>query len=80
MKGKGNMKREMYNIMDSIEDRFRNAVLDALDKAAGHSFGCNGWTDQDLPELFRAIDAQVMRVRARAEKSVEEIVEGKLRS
>jgi len=50
---------------DSKEDKFRHAVLDALDHAAYLCGMPSGWTDQDLPELFRAIDSHRERLEAR---------------
>ncbi len=54
----------LYDKNDSIEGRFRNAVLDALDMAADDSGMFAGWHDEDLAELFKAIDAQRRRVEA----------------
>lgn len=53
--------------LDSDDDRIqrvRDAVLAALDAAAVELYGQErvGWTDGDLPELFRAIDAQANRI------------------
>ena len=48
-------------------EQFRDAVLDALDAAAANSGFGKGWIDEDLPELFRAIDAQHDRCKKRRE-------------
>jgi len=60
---------------DDIIAEFRNRVLLALDQAARDTFrdlyhfdmpiGQEGAIDADLPELFKAIDAQVARVAKR---------------
>lgn len=58
----------MTNDLDYAQECFRNAVLEAMDKAAREIFGdavnrndC-GATDADLPEIFPAVDAQLMRL------------------
>ena len=53
--------------LDKIDARIetvRLAVMAALDTAAAELYGQEniGWKDQDLPELFRAIDAQAERI------------------
>jgi hypothetical protein len=49
---------------DTRIETVRLAVLDALDAAAVELYGQKhiGWKDHDLPELFRAIDAQAERI------------------
>jgi hypothetical protein len=49
---------------DTRIEGVRLAVLAALDAAAVELYGQEhiGWKDQDLPELFRAIDAQAERI------------------
>lgn len=54
---------------DTPEDKFRHHVLNALDAAAESSGLIHGWTDEDLPELFRAIDAQRERVELRSRRA-----------
>lgn len=52
-----------------LRDDARDAVLKALDewaKASGLPTVRQGATDADLPELFRALDAQVDRVIERS--------------
>lgn len=54
---------------DDVREVFRQHVLDALD-AAGKLFTNEaraGWTDQDLPALFKALDAQIERWADRAD-------------
>jgi len=46
-------------------EQFRDAVLDALDAAAVNSGFGKGWLDEDLPELFKVIDAQHDRCEKR---------------
>jgi hypothetical protein len=58
----------LYDRTDSTEDRFRNAVLDALNMAARDSGLKDGWKDEDLPELFKAVDAQRARIEKRGPK------------
>jgi hypothetical protein len=48
-------------IHDDRETRIRGDVLDALDSALGGK----GWIDSDLPELFKALDAQLKRWESR---------------
>lgn len=50
-----------YRADDCPQDKFRNAVLDALDMAAKDCGLRYGWSDDDLPALFHAIDAQRLR-------------------
>jgi hypothetical protein len=48
---------------DDVREAFRLRLLEALDSAAQSLTGepdC-GWTDSDLPHLFRALDAQIER-------------------
>jgi hypothetical protein len=49
---------------DTRIERVRLAVMAALDAAAVELYGQEniGWKDADLPELFRAIDAQAERI------------------
>ena len=56
---------------EDARDTFRQAVLEAMDKAAREIFGpavtrndC-GATDADLPQLFQALDAQLETVAER---------------
>jgi len=50
---------------DTARDTFRNAVLEAMDKAAWQIFGQSitrndcGATDADLPRLFKCLDEQL---------------------
>ena len=52
---------------DDVRETFREEVLTALDKAAKKYTGetNSGWTDQDLPEFFKALDAQIERIAER---------------
>lgn len=59
---------------DTVQDKFRVAVLAALDETARDVFGKLGFAvvgngpgaaDADLPELFRDIDRHVERLCAR---------------
>jgi hypothetical protein len=63
-----------------VRDIFRDKLLDALDEASDAAFGmvvpvhrARGWTDADLPELFKTIDAQVERLAARFAIKLEEV-------
>jgi hypothetical protein len=52
---------------------FRHAVLRALDQTAQGLFGeSRGWKDEDLPELFRAIDKHALRLAKRFEVVTED--------
>ena len=57
----------MERTEDEAKSYFRNQVLTAFDKSfdriTGIEFG--GWKDEDLPELFKAVDAQVNRIMKR---------------
>lgn len=46
---------------DKVMEIFRTTLLAALDEAAGDAFlqEAGGWQDQDLPRLFKALDAQI---------------------
>ena len=44
---------------DATIEAFRHAVLRAIDKTASELFSETGWQDQDLPRLFKAVDAHV---------------------
>lgn len=48
-------------------DGLRRAVLDALDKCVQDATGLpqQGWRDDELPELFAALDAHEARIKAR---------------
>lgn len=57
---------------DQVTDAFRRAFLKAMDREAVRQFGLPvqmeaqaGALDQDLPDLFRTLDAQVDRLAAR---------------
>jgi hypothetical protein len=63
--------------LDSDDDRVRkvrDCVLTALDEAAESLYGPDilGATDQELPELFKAIDAQAGRMLERAAAAIRE--------
>lgn len=69
---------EPRNGLDSDDDRVqrvRDSVLAALDMAAAELYGVGtilGATDSELPELFRAIDAQAGRMLSRAAAAIAE--------
>ena len=55
-------------------DEGRQTVLDALDEfvrvSVGH-VGARGWTDQELPDLFRSVDAQLDKIAERINLGIE---------
>jgi hypothetical protein len=65
------MSRNLYNETDSPRDKFRHAVLDALDAEATKfdpsPYAPRGWVDAELPGLFRAIDRVCDRLGLRGE-------------
>ena len=54
---------------EEIQEKVRAAVIAALDNAALDITGKpnQGWTDNDLPPLFRAIDVQATIIAGRLE-------------
>ena len=55
-------------------DEGRQAVLDALDEFTRISVGhvkARGWTDQELPDLFRAVDAHLNKIAERVNSGSE---------
>lgn len=57
-----------YEVSDEERDVFREHVLNALDVAAKKVFFTDhGWTDNDLPDLFKALDDHLARLVRRDE-------------
>ena len=63
----------MSTLTDEELVRWRDAVLTAMDEIAHELWGnglgtaCNGANDEDLPDLFKALDRQALIVKERYE-------------
>lgn len=55
--------------LDNMRDAARQLILEALDEVGRSTAGMPvtpGWTDRELPDLFRSLDAHLDRMLARA--------------